>query len=298
MNDRHHAVVETLVTAKDVSLGVVNCYGQTLTIEPGQVIGLLGKNGAGKTTLLDGLFGFTLPSAGEVNVLGHNPANFPPAVCGQIGFVAQQDEQMTWLNGNEMLNACALFQPNWNIALVNKLVQRWEIPLNRTIAKLSVGERQKLALVAAMAHEPQLLVLDEPAASLDPLARRALIAELIDIVADGERSVLLSSHIVSDIERVASHVWLLNEGRMAYHGELDGLKESVVRLHFSSPILSTGNLRTTLKHVIRTEMIGARETWVVKAWNEQLATECAAEIKVPYQVEALGLEDVFVELCQ
>jgi ABC-2 type transport system ATP-binding protein len=161
-----------------------------------------------------------------------------------------------------------------------------------------VGERQKLALVAAMAHEPQLLVLDEPAASLDPLARRALISELIDMVADGERSILLSSHIFSDIERVASHIWLLEKGNITYQGGLDELKESVVRLHLTRPLQVTASLALTTKHVIRTHISAGRETWIIRGWNEALAAECAAQITLPYQVEALGLEDAFVEISQ
>ncbi|WP_297574402.1 ABC transporter ATP-binding protein [uncultured Deefgea sp.] len=298
MNDRKPAVLETLVTAKDVALGVVNCAGQTLSIMPGQVVGLLGKNGAGKTTLLDGLLGYTFLNAGEVTVFGHNPTELPADVCSQIGFVAQQDDLLPWLTGSEMLAATRLFYPNWNHQLVDRLLDRWSVPVWQNISEMSVGERQKLALVAAMAHEPKLLVLDEPAASLDPLARRALIGELIDIVADGERSILLSSHIFSDIERVASDVWLLEKGRITYQGGLDELKESVVRLHLTRPLQVNGSLELTTKQVIRTEVNTGRETWIIRGWNEALAAECAAQITSPYQVEALGLEDAFVEISQ
>lgn len=298
MNDRNHAVLETLVSAKDVAIGVVNCAGQTLTIMPGQVVGLLGKNGAGKTTLLDGLLGYTFLTAGEVKVFGHRPTELPASVCNQIGFVAQQDDLMPWLTGSEMLAATALFQPNWNAELVDRLIAHWSVPVWQKISEMSVGERQKLALVAAMAHEPKLLVLDEPAASLDPLARRALISELIEIVADGERSILLSSHIFSDIERVASHIWLLEKGRVTYQGGLDELKESVVRLHLTRPLQVSASLALTTEHVIRTDISAGRETWIIRGWNEALAAECAAQISSPYQVETLGLEDAFVEISQ
>ncbi|MBM5573300.1 ATP-binding cassette domain-containing protein [Deefgea sp. CFH1-16] len=174
MNDRNPVVLETLVTAKDVALGVVNCAGQTLTIMPGQVVGLLGKNGAGKTTLLDGLLGYTFLNAGEVSLFGHNPTELPADVCSQIGFVAQQDDLLPWLTGSEMLAATRLFYPHWNHQLVDRLLDRWSVPTWQKVSDMSVGERQKLALVAAMAHEPKLLVLDEPAASLDPLARAVL----------------------------------------------------------------------------------------------------------------------------
>ncbi|QLG88538.1 ABC transporter ATP-binding protein [Chitinibacter bivalviorum] len=289
-------MTDAILFARDIALGAVHCAGQTLQIAPGQVVGLVGKNGAGKTTLLDGLFGYTLLNAGQSQVFGHDPTALPKEICSQIGFVAQQDELMPWLTGEEMLNAAALFQARWNDELVNRLVMKWGLPLGQKISSMSVGERQKLALVAAMAHEPQLLVMDEPAASLDPLSRRALISELIDIVADGKRSVLLSSHIFSDIERVASHLWLLEQGRFSYQGELDQLKESVVRVHFITPLLVSGDLPQTTQAVIRTEMFATSETWVINGWNEAMAIECAAAIRSPYQVEALSLEDIFVEL--
>jgi ABC-2 type transport system ATP-binding protein len=289
---------ESFLVASDVELGVVHCKGQSFAIEPGQVIGLVGKNGAGKTTLLDGLLGYTFLAAGEVKLFGHSPTDLPEAVCSQIGFVAQVDDLMPWLTGGEMLAATKLFHTHWNAELVERLVKNWQVPTWQKISEMSVGERQKLALIAAMAHEPKLLVLDEPAASLDPVARRALIEEIISIVADGERSVLLSSHIFSDIERVASHVWLLENGRLSYRGELDDLKESVVRLHLSRPLNIKGSLAITTSRVVRTNLSAERETWIIRGWNDALAAECTAGIASPYQVESLGLEDAFVEISQ
>jgi ABC-2 type transport system ATP-binding protein len=290
------SVSESFLVASDVELGVVHCKGQSFTIEPGQVIGLVGKNGAGKTTLLDGLLGYTFLTAGEVKLFGHPPTDLPEAVCSQIGFVAQVDDLMPWLTGGEMLAATKLFHSRWNAELVERLIKNWQVPTWQKISEMSVGERQKLELIAAMAHEPKLLVLDEPAASLDPVARRALIEEIISIVADGERSVLLSSHIFSDIERVASHVWLLENGRLSYRGELDDLKESVVRLHLTRPLKIKGSLPMTTSRVVRTDINTERETWIIRGWNDELAAECAAAIASPYQVESLGLEDAFVEI--
>ncbi|WP_373974460.1 ABC transporter ATP-binding protein [Chitinibacter sp. SCUT-21] len=292
------SVSDSFLVARDVELGTVHCKGQSFAIEPGQVIGLVGKNGAGKTTLLDGLLGYTFLASGEVKVFGHTPTDLPPEVCSQIGFVAQVDDLMPWLTGGEMLAATKLFHTNWNAELVERLVKNWQVPTWQKISEMSVGERQKLALIAAMAHEPKLLVLDEPAASLDPVARRALIEEIIAIVADGERSVLLSSHIFSDIERVASHVWLLENGRFSYRGELDDLKESIVRLHLTRPLNITGSLAVTTSRVVRTHLSAERETWIIRGWNDALAAECAAAITSPYQVESLGLEDAFVEISQ
>src|SRR6185295_8301960 len=120
---------------------------------------------------------------------------------------------------------------NWDHELIARLVKEWEVPLDRRLSALSGGERQKISMLLALGHRPDLLVLDEPLASLDPIARRSFLRQLLEITADQTRAVVFSSHIVSDLERVANDVWILREGRMAWQGELDELKDSVVRLH-------------------------------------------------------------------
>ena len=120
--------------------------------------------------------------------------------------------------------------PTGAAQLIERLVAEWSVPLDRRIATLSVGERQKLSVLAALGHQPDLLVLDEPVASLDPIARRQFLHELFAIAESHARAVLFSSHIVSDLERAANKVWIVKDGRLHWQGEIDALKESVVRL--------------------------------------------------------------------
>ena len=201
------------------------------SVAAGSVIGVLGKNGAGKTTLLEISLGFSPASSGSVALWGHESLTLPAPIKGRIGYVPQQDELIPLLTGTQQIALNAALHKSWDHELIARLAQEWEVPLDRRISALSGGERQKISLLLALGHRPELLVLDEPLASLDPIARRQFLRQLLEITADQTRAVIFSSHIISDLERVASEVWILREGRMAWQGELDALKESVVRLH-------------------------------------------------------------------
>ncbi|HEX5047487.1 MAG TPA: ABC transporter ATP-binding protein [Gammaproteobacteria bacterium] len=268
--------------------------GISAAAEPGDVIGVLGKNGAGKTTLLEILLGFGPPSAGSAEILGEASMRLSESAKARIGFVPQQDELLDILTGARQVNLTAAFHRRWDAALVARLAADWEVPLDRRIAKLSVGERQKLSLLLALGHHPELLVLDEPVASLDPIARRRFIAELVDSERGERRTVLFSTHIVSDLERAANKVWVLKDGTLAWAGELDALKESVVRLH----IRARRSLPTDLRvpNALSSRVDGAHATVAAASWDSSQSAALAARLDADLEVESLGLEEIFVEL--
>src|SRR5205814_6822214 len=152
----------------------------------------------------------------------------------RIGYVPQVITLYPWMRVRHLINYTASFYPRWSESMVTRLIDEWRVGWNDTVGTLSVGTLQKLAIVLALGHEPELLVLDEPAASLDPAARRDFLRTLLDIANDGRRTILFSTHITSDLERVADRVAILREGKIVYHGELDELKDSVKRLHVQS----------------------------------------------------------------
>lgn len=197
----------------------------------GDVVGLLGLNGAGKTTLLETALGFAIPNEGSVSLFGHSSSAIgDEAIKQRIGFVPQQDELLDTMRGGEFLDLIGKFYPRWNSGLIERLARDWQVPLGKPPGKMSVGQRQKLSILAALGHEPELIVLDEPVASLDPLARRTFLQELIDIVSSGDRTILFSTHIVSDMERLANRVWILKDGALVIDEQLDQLKESSVEV--------------------------------------------------------------------
>jgi ABC-2 type transport system ATP-binding protein len=139
-----------------------------------------------------------------VQIFGHESLRLPGAAKARVGFVPQQDELINQLTVADQIGVIAAFYPNWDDALIERLRSSWEVDLRQRVKAMSIGQRQKLSILLALGHRPDLLILDEPVASLDPIARRQFLEQIIDVTADGTRSVILSSHIVSDIERLAN----------------------------------------------------------------------------------------------
>jgi ABC-2 type transport system ATP-binding protein len=266
--------------------------GLDFDLVPGQVVGLLGKNGAGKSTLMDVALGFALPTQGSCKVFGEDSGRLSAASKARIGFVPQSDELMTLMTGAQHLALTASFHEHWDGDLVARLAREWEVPLDRRIGVMSGGERQKLATLMALGHRPQLLVMDEPASGLDPVARRQFMQTVLEIACDPGRAILYSSHIVSDIERVASHLWIMREGEIIWRGELEQMKESVVRLHF----LADRELDAlpTLPGQLSGSVNGRTATAVLRDWQPGRIPELEQLTGSRIEIEALGLEDIFL----
>lgn len=263
-------------------------------VKAGDVIALLGKNGAGKTTLLETLLGFGFPSFGGVKIFGEQATEMHGDVKQRIGFVPQQDELLAGFNGREHIDLFKAFRKTWNSDLVDRLVAEWLIPMDIVVRKMSVGQRQKLSILLAIAHEPELLILDEPVASLDPVARRQFLQQLIEIAADENRAIIFSSHIVSDMERVANQVWMLQNGELSYQGGLDELKESIARITISANEDLPKNLG--LDSVVKQRVQG-KQAWVtLKNWQPEQQDLIAQKFNADVHVEYLSLEDIFLEL--
>jgi len=221
--------------------GVVKRYrdktvldGATLDVPAGSVLGLLGKNGAGKTTLLKAALGLIKPDAGTATLLGEPAWSLSADAKARLGYVPQTVTLYPWMRVRQVIDYTAAFYPRWNMALVWQLIKDWEVGADDKVGNLSVGTLQKLAIILALGPEPQLLVLDEPAASLDPAARRDFLKALLDIAVNGTRTIVFSTHITSDLERVADRVALMRDGRVVFDNDLDALKDAVKRLHVTA----------------------------------------------------------------
>lgn len=268
--------------------------GINAEVLPGQVIALLGKNGAGKTTLLETILGFGFPSAGEAKLWQLDATQIAGKTKQRIGFVPQQDELLPSLTGGDHLKLFKSFRPHWNQSLVDKLIAEWLIPMTMATGKMSVGQRQKLSILLALAHEPELLILDEPVASLDPIARRQFLQQLVDIAADENRAVIFSTHIVSDVERVANQVWMLREGVLAYQGGLDELKESVARVTLLAPEKFPEKL--DLRDLINQKIQGNSAQLTFVNWSDSREQQLVNQFSAQASVQYLSLEDIFLEM--
>ena len=280
--------------------GLIKQYDQTsvlkgvsLAVEPGTVLGLIGRNGAGKSTLIRAMLGLIAPDAGTATVWGEPALRMTDPAKRRLGYVPQQPEAMAWLEVGEMLDFIGRFYPRWNAAYVDATLERWQLPRNKLLAKLSPGERQRVAIIRALASQPELLVLDEPASALDPVGRRELLREIASRAGDSGTTVLFSTHIVSDLERVASHVAFLHEGRLLLHSELDSLKERNLRLHVPEAVAA--QLREDVPGEVsrRPHPYGGLSITVLRGegapWPDL--------VQVPgVRAEALPLEDLFIEV--
>jgi ABC-2 type transport system ATP-binding protein len=201
----------------------------TLSIPQGHVVGLVGPNGSGKSTLLNLAAGLLAPSAGSLDVLGAVPARDANAL-GRVGFVAQDPPVYSALRVRDHLRFGAHLNPRWDAELAQSRVEGLGLDPTQRAGKLSGGQRAQLALTLAIAKRPELLLLDEPVASLDPLARREFLQILMETAADHEVSIVLSSHLVSDIERVCDYLIVLADSRVQLAGDVDDLVSSHHRL--------------------------------------------------------------------
>jgi ABC-2 type transport system ATP-binding protein len=188
-----------------------------LEIPAGSVAALVGPNGAGKTTLLHLAVGLSEPSAGEVRVLGANPREVLP----RVGFVAQDHPLYRGFTIAEILRLGRELNPSWDDDAARARIDLLQLPLRKKVGALSGGQRAQVALTLALAKQPELLLLDEPVASLDPLARREFLQSLMEAVAETGLTVLLSSHIVADLERVCDHLVILSGGRTQLAGPIE-----------------------------------------------------------------------------
>ena len=219
MTSSNPAVIQTRGLSKRYRK-VVALREATITVPEGRISALIGANGAGKTTLLRLLAGLARPTGGEVAVLGGAPRQ-DPAFLAEIGYVAQEIPLYRRLSAEDHIGAGAHLNPRWDADSVRQRLRSLNVPLGQPVGTLSGGQRAQVALSLTLAKRPRLLLLDEPVAALDPLARRQFLATLADAVAIGGLTVVLSSHLVADLERVCDHLILLAGSRVQLCGDID-----------------------------------------------------------------------------
>jgi ABC-2 type transport system ATP-binding protein len=198
----------------------------SLSVSRGAVYGLVGANGAGKTTLIKHVLGLLRAESGSVRVFGHDPVADPVAVLSRIGYLSEENDLPGWMRVDELLRYSRAFFPAWDDAYAEELRQAFALDEKAKIKNLSRGQKARAGLLIALAHRPELLVLDEPSSGLDPIVRRDILGAIMRTIAHEGRTVLFSSHLLEEVEQVADHVTMISKGTIVLSAPLNDIKES------------------------------------------------------------------------
>lgn len=289
--------VEFVDVRREYERGKPVLDGISFSVEPGEVVGLLGKNGAGKTTLLQIVMGMLEAQSGTIRVFGLDPRRDGVEMKRRIGFVSENQDLPPFLSVNRVLDLHRGLFPDWDEAFAQDLIRRFDLPLDRKVGKLSKGQARQLALLCAVSHRPELLVLDEPAGGLDPHARREFLETSIRLLNESGTTILFSSHHMNDVERMASRLLMLHEGSLWIDSDLDAIREgySLALLPADLP-----DARTRLM-ALETCLCVREAADAVRAVFELGADECRSTLAAlgdlpPALCKPLPLEEMFVEL--
>ncbi len=263
--------------------------GVTFEIPRGCVFGLVGENGAGKTSLIKMMLGLLKPQSGEVRVFGKDPIGDPEGVLSQIGYLSEDRDLPDWMKVWELIRYTKAFYPNWDDTYAQELVSTFGLDLNARVGKLSRGQRAQAGLVTALSYRPPLLLLDEPSSGLDAAVRRDILGAIIRTVAEEGRTVLFSSHLLDEVERVADHIAMIHQGKLVLYGPLDTVRGQHQRL-----VLRCPGGAPALPGQLSAE--GHGNEWIVVTHGEKGVAEAAA---ISSGAEILDvtqptLEDIFV----
>jgi ABC-2 type transport system ATP-binding protein len=264
----------------------------SLAIHPGRIVGLVGANGGGKSTLLRTIVGLYLPDKGSCTTFGREAGKLRPEDLARIGYVHQEGELIDWMTVDQMGRYVAAYYPSWNGGLEERYRSRFDVDGGRRVGVLSPGERQKLAILLAIGFEPELLILDEPAAALDPIARQRFLDLLLDIIQDEGRTILISSHILSDIEKVIDHVLILDRGVILRDSGFDELREEFSRVRLTS---LNGPLPDELpfEGLLVCERSGAEALLTLRAVSRPALESAAGRIHCAVETLPLAFEEIY-----
>jgi len=264
----------------------------TIQIEAGQIIGLVGRNGAGKTTLIESIMGLREIETGDIQIWQKTLGDLSQDQKEQIGFVPQDSIGFEWMRVGQYLDYFGKFFAGWDKEYSKQLTQRWQLNSKSRIADLSGGQQQILQVIQALSIKPNLLILDEPVAHLDPNMRRQFLSALVEMTCELGTTVLFSTHIISDLERVASHIALLNHGKIEHFYALEDLKAHTASLLFEKEIPEARKF----DNLINWQSINNGNKAVIAGPNGPTVSEIEKQLGISIQSQPLSLEDWYLEV--
>lgn len=290
--------MQPVISTRALTMHFRRCEALTdvdLQIRPGTVFALLGENGAGKTTMIRILTGFQRPTRGSCTVCGIDPQSNPQAVRKQIGYVSDAPALYDWMTVAQIGGFTASFYDNSFLPTYQSMIRRYEIQPEQKIRHLSKGQRAKVALSLALAHDPSLLIMDEPTSGLDPKVRRNFLESMIDRAATG-RTVFLSSHQISEVERVADTIAILHHGRIRIMGDLNEIRESIhqVIIDTDDPLRAISKLNEPAEILMEETQGRSRQMFVRNLENEMVDALKSTPGVTDVRCRLATLEEIFV----
>jgi len=268
----------------------------TLHVPEGSVFALLGSNGAGKTTTLKLLMNLLAPTAGSARVLGVDARRLGVREFAQIGYVSENQQQPLWMTVRQLLDFCRPLYPTWDLALEASLLRQFALPESRKLSQLSRGMQMKAALLSSLAYRPKLLVLDEPFSGLDPLVRDEFIRGVLEVSALGEWTVLVSSHDIEEVERLADHVAILDAGRLQVNETTESLQARFRRVEVTGAREAVASKPGWLELEVAGGLTRFVETRFGGHESERAYREHFGATAV--SVQPLGLREIFMVLAR
>jgi len=297
MNTQTQGLAETVIEIN----GVTRTFSETtaldnvsLSIPKGSVFGLVGTNGAGKTTLIKHVMGLLKAQAGSVSVFGMNPVTNPVEVLSRIGYMSEVHDLPPWMRVHQLLRYTQAFYPTWDEDYARYLQDLFELDSMKKVMALSKGQHARLALLLALAYRPDILVLDEPSSGLDPLVRRDILRAVIRTISDEGRTVLFSSHLLDEVERVSDYIAVIGKGKIVTSDSLENLQKRFHR--FSIRLDTVSEMPPTIDGALNWTGAGQHWSAIYEGAPNKLGNGMlGAGVQVVSQ-ETPSLEDIFVAL--
>lgn len=264
----------------------------SLSVPRGIVYGLVGANGAGKTTLIRHVLGLLKAQTGSVRVFGLDPVKQPVNVLSRIGYLSEEGDLPGWMRVDELMRYMRAFYPTWDEAYSQELRRQFDLDPAAKVKTLSKGQKARAGLLVALSYRPELLLLDEPSSGLDPIVRRDILGAIVRTIADEGRTVLFSSHLLDEVERISDRVAMLKAGRILFRGELDEIKQT----HHRLTLRFENDLREppALQGALNWEGRGCQWTATARGRLDELTLAASAVGAEVIEQRGLSLDEIFL----
>jgi ABC-2 type transport system ATP-binding protein len=266
----------------------------SIDVSAGQVFGIVGENGAGKTTLIKHMLGQYVAHQGSVEMFGEDPVAEPKHVLSKIGYLSEEPDMPSWMTVKELLAYTSAFYPAWSDDYALELVERFALDLGKRVRDLSKGQKARVGLVLAQAYKPELLLLDEPSSGLDPNVRRDILSAVIKTVSDEGRTVIFSSHLLDEVERVCDHLVMIDKGRVLLLDSMEHILGNHHRMIVKLETTDSHRQLLALDSVLNMLQIG--DEWQVDFYGEieQFKSQIQSNNVSIISSRTMSLNDIFI----